>query len=551
MTMSSLLHIIISVTMIRLSLQESELQYYDIRSFLELHPPKTRQLPVPFGECGNTAAFALVDALEISNQLMGNEVEFAVQEIIDCYYKGCEFASLPQMVEWFKSHDRLAPVDEYSPYGVMKHTCRSAVSPDALVTTKLGSITKVNPEDAAETMLWNLFVIACYDHTACNIKGTYRSGVVTGPSSVECSRYVLIIGYTPDQYIVRDSLSPKFGEGGYFRIKRGNNVCGIESNIYSVNVLIREAKPGIDANSGCPIYFSTFCPKSRVCTLNTNPCLESSYKITQLERRVQVSYKNKPSQSQDKKCQDRLVSCPRLKRHCNNKTIRSKCQFTCGVDPSECSFKLADYQVYTATRANPSKGYCHVPAYIPNGKVSNTNKVLTEGEVLEIECHEGYVLAGHPMTCEVQDVFGPDSRLNQTCVKANTEHFTASGLDYIGHKNTNQDGLQCQFWLELFHDGKDVLREEELQRIQEAVTVNHNYCRNWVKEDGHPVPYCYIRNKIHYCFPLPRVVVTFAPPRTLHLSVAISTFRNVTFQQKLTRVTRFARGKDVPKSVVL
>jgi hypothetical protein len=38
---------------------------------------------------------------------------------------------------------------------------------------------------------------------------------------------VLIVGYTDDYWIVKNSLGVSWGEGGYFEIVRGQNACGI------------------------------------------------------------------------------------------------------------------------------------------------------------------------------------------------------------------------------------------------------------------------------------------------------------------------------------
>ncbi|XP_017489756.1 PREDICTED: cysteine proteinase 3-like [Rhagoletis zephyria] len=63
----------------------------------------------------------------------------------------------------------------------------------------------------------------------------YRSGVVD--ESEGCSNggqvnhAVLLVGYTEDAWLLRDSYGRRWGEEGYFRLARGRNVCGVNSEI--------------------------------------------------------------------------------------------------------------------------------------------------------------------------------------------------------------------------------------------------------------------------------------------------------------------------------
>ena len=67
----------------------------------------------------------------------------------------------------------------------------------------------------------------------------YRSGVLDDPNcSTQINHAVLLVGYTDDAWIIKNSWGPNWGENGYFRLARGKNMCGVNTEIaYPVNVV--------------------------------------------------------------------------------------------------------------------------------------------------------------------------------------------------------------------------------------------------------------------------------------------------------------------------
>ena len=60
----------------------------------------------------------------------------------------------------------------------------------------------------------------------------YSSGILEIQNcSTVINHAVTLVGYDEQSWIVRNSWSERWGEGGYFRVVRGKNMCGINSEI--------------------------------------------------------------------------------------------------------------------------------------------------------------------------------------------------------------------------------------------------------------------------------------------------------------------------------
>lgn len=60
----------------------------------------------------------------------------------------------------------------------------------------------------------------------------YRGGVIYDPRcSTRINHAITIVGYTSDAWIIKNSWGPRWGENGFFRLARGSNMCGINTEI--------------------------------------------------------------------------------------------------------------------------------------------------------------------------------------------------------------------------------------------------------------------------------------------------------------------------------
>ena len=66
----------------------------------------------------------------------------------------------------------------------------------------------------------------------------YSQGVISCPSSSPIDHAVLIVGYTPDYWIAKNSWGTNWGEGGFIRVSRtpGSN-CKIGMAVHEMSEL--------------------------------------------------------------------------------------------------------------------------------------------------------------------------------------------------------------------------------------------------------------------------------------------------------------------------
>ena len=76
----------------------------------------------------------------------GRRRVFSVQEMLDCYHKGCEKARMSELINWLIVNDRLAPRDKYTEYKAKAFTCRAGTSPDGLTNFKSTDVVKITPD---------------------------------------------------------------------------------------------------------------------------------------------------------------------------------------------------------------------------------------------------------------------------------------------------------------------------------------------------------------------------------------------------------------------
>jgi len=223
------------------------------------------------GVCGNCYLHTFIAALELAyTRATGKKVKFSEQEMTDCYNNGCEGGDYKMVAITMSYLDKLSTKAGYGDYLSKQLTCRMDVTPDALKAVKVKDFLPVDASTVASAIRTYGSVMTCMKWggagEVCDMSN-YRAGQIVNYPAVEkgCDHAVLITGYTPSYYIVRNSHGKNWGHRGYFRIRRGTNSCGIEQDMAALVTEVRGSKGGLTP-SGCPADKPYLCAKIHTCS---------------------------------------------------------------------------------------------------------------------------------------------------------------------------------------------------------------------------------------------------------------------------------------------
>lgn len=193
------------------------------------------------GTCGGCYCFAAVDSLEYWwKRKTGNLKDLSVQQCIDCTNAfvqdsdGCDGGLMEDLFQlatkkpigvasYDRFKERTGKCPHHGPIGkkikvksyhVMSDEWNSPI--EAEMTSNLVQYGPIPIGIDSKSMNFEL----------------YRGGVIRAKHcGKDIDHAVTVVAYTPEYWVVKNSWGTHWGEGGYFRIERGKNACGI--NTYS------------------------------------------------------------------------------------------------------------------------------------------------------------------------------------------------------------------------------------------------------------------------------------------------------------------------------
>ena len=190
----------------------------------------------------SSTVFVTLDNLQSLYYLKkGNFVTLSQQMIIDCCVYGTQIIDL--IFDWIKQHG--IESDSDYPYVGKKGECKE--NPSKYIDMIVTGYKKLNypaDEDEMKEFLYETSpLIVGLNGTPLQ---TYSGGIIDKTSSEcpssELNHVGILVGYghddatDKDYWIVKNSWGEKWGENGYFRIKRGSGTCGINTYVMTGTV---------------------------------------------------------------------------------------------------------------------------------------------------------------------------------------------------------------------------------------------------------------------------------------------------------------------------
>jgi len=179
------------------------------------------------GQCGSCWAFSTVSALEgwcvtVSKQPL---YVLSVQQLMDCSKngnQGCNGGYPEYAFDWIKENGGLCTAAEYGPYIARDAQCKKGCTPKCPITGGL----ETEGEDNLIKLLNIQPVSAAI--TVNNAFQYYKSGIYNTPCGTKSiSHTLLVVGYTDQYYIIKNSWGTSWGMVGYINMVRGSNICNI------------------------------------------------------------------------------------------------------------------------------------------------------------------------------------------------------------------------------------------------------------------------------------------------------------------------------------
>ncbi|XP_019858627.1 PREDICTED: cathepsin O-like [Amphimedon queenslandica] len=199
-------------------------------------------------KCGSCWAFSVVEVLEsrLAIQTGQSPVSLSVQEVISCEYypdqelNGCSGGALYYAFKRLHDEGRVIVSDSVYPFASSDgntKTCRQNLPQQGVVLKEYNYTSDIDENVMVQYVLRN-------GPTSNSVNAAmwqdYSSGIIQHHcTSTPLDHAIQVIGYNLDNnpvpyWIVRNTWGSDWGEGGYVRLKFGENTCGLAAEVVTV-----------------------------------------------------------------------------------------------------------------------------------------------------------------------------------------------------------------------------------------------------------------------------------------------------------------------------
>jgi len=189
------------------------------------------------GSCGSCWSFATTGVIEGALSVSsGSLVSLSEQQMIDCSSnakydnQGCNGGLMDNAYRYLLDAGGLTTEALY-PYMSVQSKCPSRLPAFAAKITSFVDLPMAR-EDLL-TSAANLGPVAVAIEADTEVFQFYESGVFNDPTcGTNLDHAVLLVGYGTDSragsyWIIKNSWSAQWGDRGYIRLSKGNNMCGV------------------------------------------------------------------------------------------------------------------------------------------------------------------------------------------------------------------------------------------------------------------------------------------------------------------------------------
>ncbi|XP_069680512.1 cathepsin O-like [Periplaneta americana] len=195
--------------------------------------------------CGACWAFSTVETIESMYAIRKGTLQtLSVQELIDCAgygNLGCEGGDTCSLLEWLIDNKTRIETDGKYPLTWTTQTCKLKGTEQGIQITNFTCQYLVGSEEEILSYLYHHGPVSVAIN-ALNWQN-YLGGIIQfhcDASPQHINHAVQIVGYELNTevpyYIVRNSWGPEFGDDGYLYIAVGENLCGLATEVSTVDV---------------------------------------------------------------------------------------------------------------------------------------------------------------------------------------------------------------------------------------------------------------------------------------------------------------------------
>ena len=289
-------------------------------------------------KCGSCVAFSNMGAVEVCiKKATGAIGDYSEQQFVDCGYDnenafGCDGAAPHAYLKW--ASDNKVDLAHESQYPYLAEKSK-LVCPANLPSYNLGA--KISGSVYTYSGDEELLKQLVYKHGAvvASVMSTgpfenYKGGIFAGcpAGETKTDHAILVVGYGSenglDYWLIKNSWGPDWGEGGYIRMKRGVNMCGIGKSMAAVScekvsgptdAPLTTKKPCLNKYSNCNDLATRACWQPSI----AQDCAEACGLCDGMT--PVASYT----------CYDKYTNCPDLTKYCSQDNIGQGCKKSCGT----------------------------------------------------------------------------------------------------------------------------------------------------------------------------------------------------------------------------